>query len=325
MRNIINKKYLPSKKFTITTAVCIVFTIIFVLFFGSKKEKFVALGENNNLPLQNGKLTVNELTQKDSDGDGIPDWEEALWGTDKNKAVTFDGTPDAEYITNKKEALNLQADSEATATENLTETDKFAREFFSAFTAMKENGQVDSGTINNFSSALGQKIVSTPLLDKYTEADVKIDQGSDANKNKTYYFAVQKIFKADLSNGLGDELGITSDMLSSSSAGDNVIAVAKLLDIANSYKDFAVKVIALPIPESLMQTHLKIVNSANNTGIAVSNMAKIVEDPVVGLSGLSQYQKYSNDFITIAKDLEANFSKNDAGNIGSNDIINNNQ
>ena len=41
----------------------------------------------------------------DTDGDGIADWEEALWGTDKNKKITFNDTPDATYIENKKKEL----------------------------------------------------------------------------------------------------------------------------------------------------------------------------------------------------------------------------
>ena len=58
-----------------------------------------------------------------------------------------------------------------------------------------------------------------------------------------------------------------------------------------------------------MQYHLHIANSSNNTGISVSNMAKITSDPVVGLSGLSQYQKYSDDLVKAVTDLETFLEK----------------
>jgi hypothetical protein len=34
-------------------------------------------------------------------------------------------------------------------------------------------------------------------------------------------------------------------------------------------------------------------------------MAKVVDDPIVGLSGLSQYQKYSNALISAVGNLKA--------------------
>jgi hypothetical protein len=33
-------------------------------------------------------------------------------------------------------------------------------------------------------------------------------------------------------------------------------------------------------------------------------MTKITKDPIVGLSGLSQYQKYSDDLVKAVSDLE---------------------
>ena len=51
--------------------------------------------------LSTQKLTINQLLQKDSDGDGVMDWEEGLWGTDPNNTKTFEGIPDAEYIKTK--------------------------------------------------------------------------------------------------------------------------------------------------------------------------------------------------------------------------------
>ena len=60
----------------------------------------------------------------------------------------------------------------------------------------------------------------------------------------------------------------------------------------------------MSVPQSLADYHLRIANSANNTGISVSNMEKIVNDPIIGLSGLSQYQKYSDDLVKAVTDLE---------------------
>ncbi|PJC49613.1 hypothetical protein CO033_00560 [Candidatus Nomurabacteria bacterium CG_4_9_14_0_2_um_filter_32_10] len=264
-------------------------------------ELFSIGGKKSNTPLKVENQTITELIQNDTDGDGIADWEEALWGTDKNKKITFSDMPDATYIENKKKELKIEG---SVNEKNLTETDKFARKFFTSYSAMKSSGQVDNEAINNFSSALGQKIVNPNLIDKYNETDIKINSIDDNSSKLKYYENIKKLFKSYQSVGIGNELYIVSQGLASSSSSDTS-QYAKLSTIATAYQDFAKKVIETRVPKSLTDYHLRIANSANNTGISVANLGKITNDPIIGLSGLSQYQKYSDDLIKTVADLEA--------------------
>ncbi len=303
-------KYLPTKKFLIILSVLVVLgVIIFVIFFmSSGGEIFSTTNKKNLVPLKVANQSVTDLIQKDSDGDGIPDWEEDLWGTDKNKKITFNNTPDATYIENRKKELNI--DESVTANDkNLTETDKFAREFFVSYSAMKSSGQVDKNAINSFSSALGEKVANPNLLDRYTASDIKLDNNDTAVSRQAYYNTIKKIFKTYQTAGIGDELDIISNKITLDSA-NNPNSSAKLIAIANAYQDFAKKIITdVKVPEGLADYHLRIANSSNNTGISVSNMEKVMDDPVVGLSGISQYQKYSNDLVAAVGDLETALTK----------------
>lgn len=304
-RNITEKysKYIPSKRFMKIMIACLVlFVGLFVFFRIAAKEKFTAQNEKNAMMLETGKLTINQLTQKDSDNDGIPDWEEALWGTDKNNPTTFNGISDATYIDNKKKELGT---GQTPSDENLTETDKFSREFFTAFMSMKESGQVDNNTINNFSTALGQKIVDSTLIDGYTEKNMKVSQNNSLSNQNKYYAAMKKLFESYKSAGIGDELDIVSNDLSIYSSLGTGTQSKELQTIADAYQEFASKSMNISVPENLAQYHLRIANSANNTGISVRNMAKTIADPVVGLSGLSQYQKYSGELVSAVADMEA--------------------
>lgn len=307
MPNFLNKKYLkylPSKKFSIAIAVCIGLVLVFfAISYASKVHTYNAKKEAE---LKTGKLTVNELLQKDTDGDNVMDWEEALWGTDKNKSVTFNGTPDAIYIKNKKADLNIKEPTD----QELTETDKFARGFLAAFTAMKDTGNVDSKTITNFGSALGQKIATPALIDQYSIKDLKIDTSGDTTKKNKYYKAVSDLFETYKNDGIGNELDIVSNSLTQASSGTNT-KPDELILISQAYKDFASKMLLLTVPEDLSSYHLKIINSSNNTGIAVEKLTKIATDPVVGLSGLSEYQKYSEELVNAAADLETTLPNND--------------
>ena len=298
------KKYLPSKKFVYLlisfVIIAFVFFIVFELF--SNKNSFFA-SKNGTLGvdrLTQAGLTVNQLIQKDSDGDGIADWEEALWGTDPNNKMTFPGITDSAYIAGKKKELNVAQTEQNDA--NLTETDKFAREFFAAYTAMKASGKVDPNDINNFSGALGQNIVNATLIDHYSLKDIKTSTDNSIQAKTKYYESVKKLFDTYKTKGIGDELGIINEQLTSPAGTENP---DKLTPIAEAYQDFASGVVKITVPDSLSAEHLKIANSANNTGISILSMTKITGDPIVGLSGISKYQKYSDDLVSAVTDLEA--------------------
>ena len=305
MEKINNKKYLkylPSKKFTIIMGISsVILLFIFLIFFLlSNKENFFNKNKNARLNVEN--QTVLDFIQKDTDLDGIPDWEEALWGTDKNKKMSFGETPDNVYIENKKKELNIEQELNDTT---LTETEKFAREFFTAYTALKSSGEIDDITINNFSNALGQKIINPNLIDKYLKENVKIGNTDNITAKEKYYETIKNLFESYGETGLGEELEIINNGLITYNSTNQNLEQDKLLNIAIAYKEFSEKVMDTSVPESLVEYHLQIANSSNNLSISVSNMAKVTNDPIVGLSGISQYQKYSEDLVQAVEDLES--------------------
>ena len=299
---IIMNKYLPSKKFKYLLGsflvIALIFFVVFKLFSGKNSFLSKDTGKLTVDRLSQAGLTVNQLVQKDSDKDGVFDWEEALWGTNKNNPMTFDGVTDKAYIENKKKELNINPTKNE---EGLTETEKFAREFFASYVAMKESGTMDASMINNFSSALGQKIVNPDLVNRYSLKDIKTNNDNTLQGKTKYYESIKNLFNTYKTKGLGDELSIINEQLTAP-VGTKI--EDKLTPIGNAYRDFANGVIKITVPNSLSAEHLTIANTANNTSISVLGMTKIVGDPIVGLSGLSQYQKYSGDLISAVKNLE---------------------
>ena len=298
------KNYLPSKKFIYSIIAIVILGILFFVISSliAKKNHFAA--SNKDSQLQTGNLTINDLLKKDSDEDGIMDWEEALWGTDPKNKASFDGVADAIYVKKKKDDLKIASgNSLGEDSGTLTETDKFAQEFFASLSAMKQSGQIDANAINNVSTALGQKIVESTMIDKYTNQDAKIAENDGVDAQKAYYLSIKKLFDTYSKKGIGDELELVSGLAVSGSTEDK-ITTDKLSQIANAYQEYEHKVIDTPVPTSLVSYHIQIVNNANNTGIAVLNMTKVADDPIIGLSGLSQYQKYSDDLISSVGNLE---------------------
>jgi len=290
------KKKLSGKKFLfIILIVLSLFVIIALFFLLSKKENFFSNKQPN---FENE--TIISLMQTDTDNDGILDWEEALWGTDKNNPTTFEGISDLDYIENQKSELQTE---QATSNTRTTETEKFAREFFSAYTTMKAGG-VDEATINSFANALGQQVVNPNLVDQYKMEDVKISAENTLEGGLVYYQNMQELFTRAQDSGAGDELAIVSQGLVDYNTTGIDNEFEELLVIAEAYQEFARQAIEISVPTDIKDLHLKIVNEANNTGISVQHMATIITDPVVGLSGLSQYQEYSENLVNAVADLE---------------------
>jgi len=89
--------YLPSRKFAVFVLALLLAVGELFLFFGGG----AMLGKTANAPK---KEIVSEAVrggngQKDSDSDGLKDWEEVLWKTDpRNPDTDGDGTPDGEEV-----------------------------------------------------------------------------------------------------------------------------------------------------------------------------------------------------------------------------------
>ncbi|MES2023446.1 MAG: hypothetical protein V4439_02070 [Patescibacteria group bacterium] len=309
------KKYLPSKNFIISlTIILVILTIIFSIykiFFGGSKTTVVnQQNQNSQSQLEVGQITTEDLLQKDSDEDGIPDWEEALWGTDPHKKVTFDNVPDSEYVKEKKAELKIKSGTNTNNTidksgESSNETEKFSHEFFATYVALQQSGQNDPDTMKSMTSALGERVGDPTLPDKYSQVDIQIGK-SGSSEETAYYKTIQSIFSKYKNTKMGEEPAIISEISSEDGAPKQQEdeAIAQLNTTANAYQDFSKKLINTPTPNELVEYALKIANSSYNLGIAVRNMTKVSDDPLVGLSGLAQYQKYSDTFLSATDELK---------------------
>jgi hypothetical protein len=307
MRNLETiKKYLPSKRFVLIFSTILILILLYIgisSFIRTNKTKKETKKET--IERLTG-LTVADLVSQDTDGDNVTDWEESLWGTDKNNKFTFDGILDSEYINRKKQELNIENKIDES---NLSETDKFAREFFSAFMAMKESG-VDDTTINNFASSLGQKIITTESDNEFKEEDVLYIKNETLKDVVNYYNQLQKIFNKYSIIGFGDEVLLLEKNLNNYSATGVDQNTEEVTSIGIAYQEFAKDIIKIKTPESLKEFHLLIANSAYRTGTSVLGMAKVINDPIFGITGISQYQKYSAEFIANVQSLETFLQEN---------------
>jgi hypothetical protein len=290
------KEYLPSKKFVLSIGILVamlaIMTSVYYLYAFIKGKYF----------RNTGTLTIGKggNIQKDTNGNGIADWEESLWGFDPTK----DGEKNKEAIQAKKDALRQSSTYTGNASnQNLSEDETAAREFFAAIMSLQQSGNLNDGSVQSIAEAMGEKIVATPIEDTYRKSDENIEKLSEKTLSN-YYIALTNLFIKYRNKNIGDELTFINQGLMNNDPQPMKIAA----DIAISYKSFAKELIKIPTPEELAKNHLELANNYEKTGQTIMEMARILEAPLPGMKALINYKKYSDALTNNIKLFSDNLS-----------------
>jgi len=267
-----------------------------------RKERAVNLQIENEIAVNQEKLS--DLVSKDSDGDGVPDWEEALWGTDPYKKDTSgDGIPDNIEIENKKKDLResgVELSAPDVDISQLNETERFSREFFTTFMALRESGNLSPEAIANLSVSLA-KTISDPKeeIDFFALKDLQINT-DPAYTPKAYALAV----KTAASKFAGQKLGSEMEILAKGITEESEAAMAELSSIGESYGKLALELKSVPVPPELSEDHLVLVNSALGMSKTVQNLSQVLVNPLGAMPSLSEYAIFNTRFIEIADKID---------------------
>jgi hypothetical protein len=317
----INKKYLPSKKFLVALSIAIVIILIAILLNYWKPS--TTSYKNDNLSSVDASSSAMDV---DSDGDGLPDWKENLYGTDPHKADTDgDGTSDLDEILADRDPLKANTapkgqepnDKIDTTTveqnkavvaeyEKLNDTEKFSRDLISNIIASQPaNGPMSTDTIN---SLVSQSISELPQK-TYTGSTVLSDltlQPTDSTnliKNMTayrnsYYSVTQK-----LAAFLGTDIGI----MSAYNSENNASTKSNAIKIINKYQDVVNNLIKIPVPVAIgyydVSYHLTMINDLEKI-IAVDKDMMNASDDLNIISDLSVENATLDDLVSMLKNVD---------------------
>lgn len=278
------KSYLPSKEFI--NRVIILILLVVGIFSVYKIAGFI-----KNKPQKDASVklvTAVQKVQNDANDNGIPDWEERLWGLNPNK----NGESNKEFILNKRRTLNPNVDL-SSYEENLTESDTLAREFFATIMSLQQTGDLDEEAMQAIGKAVSQKVVAEPIPDKYTLEMMRVVSNTPENTAR-YYKNIQDLISKYQNRDMGKELtfiiqGIAYD-------DQQVLDIVKT--IASAYRDFGGELITIPVPELLSTIHLSMANNYEKNAESIDGLVQVLSDPLVGMKAILSYKKY-NDALAI--------------------------
>jgi hypothetical protein len=267
---------------------------------------------------------------KDTDGDGLPDWEEALYGTDPTKTDTFTlGMTDAEAVQKGlvKLKINVPA-APAAATSSLaagipgptaastTLTDQFAQAFFNNYISTRGSQPPTADQAAQFVQGAVANLVTTQVRpDAYAASDIKVS-GSGPAALQAYAAQVDQAFASHGAQVSYDEMTYFAD----AAEKNDTSAVANLKAIASAYLGVAQAVAALPVPNEAAPADLAFVNATARLGGTISDLAAVQDDPIRALVALGDYSTDVQGFAAALQGFAGVFTQDGlvipAGNAG---------
>jgi hypothetical protein len=286
------RKFLPSKKFTI---------IFLIVIFLCAVGLFIALRSSKNVTSAYNPIVFSEddgptsLVELDSDGDGVLDWQEALWGTNPYLQDTDeDGVLDNVEI----EAMKIKRVEETgvSKTEELNETAILSQQILSTVIAYQEKGLSSVGVMEELAFDIGENVKeSSNLPDIYFIEDIKID---DTRSERDYYLDILTAMMP-YKNVLDTELPIITNTKES----DFDKAIQELEELKNIYLTLSEESLDISVPSSLVVYHLTLVNTYVKLAIADDNLKEVFHNPIVGAIGINQYKIYSDIFTQLIEEI----------------------
>lgn len=244
--------------------------------------------------------SVADLINKDSDRDGLKDWEEALYGTDpNNKDSNNNGVLDGTEVHKQNTDKNNSSSGQPTT----STTEQFGQQFFVAASALKNAGKFDPETVRDTAKIIYSNIKQEEIRPLYTINDLTIIKNASDTEILTYSKNLGTIIQKYSKYNLGQEIAVISTSLETS---DQTLQT-KLIPYVNAYTNIAKETVEIAVPEKIADLHLDLINNYRGIADSLKIVGQIFSDPLLSMNGLSQYLSYSNKLVETAKTLEIYF------------------
>jgi hypothetical protein len=279
------KKILPSKKFIkVVGTILLIVIIIFLL------RKLTSITQKYRAERKGTVVVVSDTVEKDTDGDGLKDWEEALWGTDINNPDSDgDGVGDSDQIRKIQAAISGINLGELPLGEDKTKTGALTRDILTIANALSQAGPL---TAESQEAITNEIALENKQENVFTLTDITIIEKPTINQTRSYVTIMKK--SVDTVTISEKEVQLIADF----EKNMDVNNMSDYTLTGEKFKKERELIRKTPVPEQYISIHLQYINALEGVGSLYSDLGAQEEDPAKALAALlaaqtifEQYQK----------------------------------
>ena len=251
---------------------------------------------------------LQALAARDSTGDGLPDWQKALYGIPLN-ATTTDyfhlGMTDGEAVakglivpkaiadvptaTSSPVGGSIGDPSLPAASASGTLTAAFAQDFFSLYLARKQaggNAPLSKSDLQDIANqALASLASSVAVAPDFKSKDDLMISGSGPEAMRAFATNAEAVLVKNTNDATMTDI----DYLKGALTDNDTSAFAHIASIAKSYRGGAAGLAVLPVPRELAASDLALMNALMRLSEIDNDFTRAYSDPVVTMIALHQY------------------------------------
>ncbi|MBU1091482.1 thrombospondin type 3 repeat-containing protein [Patescibacteria group bacterium] len=283
-----------NKKGPLSFLVVLLFMGALLLFSNySNREKDAVANLETQTP---SSIMLAKTDTKDSDNDGLKDWEEVLWKTDpQNHDTDEDGTSDGEEIKNNRDPLVKAPDDvltekifkkeeENTKPEALTAT--VGKQIITDLLMKKDKEEILLSAYSSLESIPKQEnnynATSIQKIERATQEEIKNYGNSFGTIIKKYFDSIEQ-----------SEVKIVEEFLKNGNLKDEEIKNLEKISLA--YKNTALDASKIKVPSETANEHLNVLNFFDKISENIQNIRNSGADPILRMLEINNYQQNASE------------------------------
>lgn len=224
----------------------------------------------------------SQIIEKDSDGDGLLDWEETLWGTDPFLIDSDgDGILDGEYVASRKKD---KVPEEIVNFEDLNFTSQFSRTFFGEYLQYQSDGELTDSEKNALVARLSNS-VSADLPPAFSASSVQVVPASEESL-RAYVLAIALSIQEATPRGVSrSELDLLEDAL----VENRPELFSDITKIAEGYASLKQALAEVKTPSTLRANHANLITAVERLSLIIEAFSNAQTDAIYALAVLPEY------------------------------------
>lgn len=291
-----SKSILPSRRFVvIVLTICVV--VLFIVFLPDwlQKERFDI---TTNTPDSNSLVAVSlgDVIDEDTDGDGLLDWEESLHNMDPlNPDTDGDGIKDGDELFLRQQETGVVSQGAASISEV---EDHLLNELIATTLVVNSGNVVTKDQIDEAANLFAERLQSITTTE-YSSADLHIVPIQGQYAVEYTHYMEQAIIQYPLTE---DDITLVSNVLVSEEPDYSSILV-----VGEKYQSFTETLLNAPVPPEAVELHLRFTNAVQAYAEVVNRIAATETAPLVAYQSNFMYTQVLNQLIEAYRELAIAF------------------